>query len=245
MENKKWKWKSFIVYMLILAVILTTVPGTSTQVNAAIKPTLNVSQVIIAKGMTQKLRTKNIKSSHVKWSTKNKNVAIVSSKGVVKGVKDGKTSVICVVKSSEKKIVLRCSVIVKTPKFTKSSYTVNTGESISLVLKNKFKKATYKWSSENEEIAKVTNEGTVTGVGVGNTVVSVKMSIPKTLTRSAKVITKKVAINVRDGLTVDTQEDLQEALADKDVKKITIKTDKKVEMMIPQEIGRASCRERV
>ena len=233
MRNKSWK--SIVSYVLALMMILTAIPSTALQVNAATKPTLSASQITLTKGMTQTLKPKNVKSgSQVKWSSKNKSIATVNGKGVVKGVKDGKTTINCVVTSSGKKTSLKCAVTVKTPKFAKDTYSISKGESVSLVLKNKYSKAKYKWSCQDENIAKVNSKGKVAGVGVGETTVTVKISIPKTSSRSAKVITKKVAILVTDGELVTNQEELKKALSNKTIKKIAIKTDQKVDMTIPQ-----------
>ena len=229
------KWKSIVSYILALLMVLTVIPKTSLQVDAATKPSLSALQITLAKGMTQALKLKNLKQgSQVKWSSKNKEIATISSNGVVKGVKDGKTAVNCIVDFGGKRTCLKCMVTVKTPRFEEDTCTICRGESLSLGLKNKYGKATYKWTVQNEQIAKVNHKGRVTGVEIGETTVVVKILIPKTGTRSKKVITEKMKIIVIDAGLVTNQEELNHALLNKTVKKIIIKTDNKVALTIPQ-----------
>lgn len=101
------KWKSIVSYILALLMVLTVIPKTSLQVDAATKPSLSALQITLAKGMTQALKLKNLKQgSQVKWSSKNKEIATISSNGVVKGVKDGKTAVNCIVDFGGKRTCL-------------------------------------------------------------------------------------------------------------------------------------------
>ena len=195
-KRSQKKQVSLIVILLTIFVAMVMKP---IEADAASKMSLNTKQVTVTSGMTQTLKIKNKKAkSKIKWYTGNKKVATVSSKGVVKGIKDGKTTIKCIVTSSGKKTTLKCSVIVKTPQFVKSSYTVNKGAKVQLSLKNKYSKSTYKWGTENARIAKVDSKGRFTGVGVGETNISVRILIPKTSMRSAKVITKKVKIIVKN-----------------------------------------------
>ena len=226
--------------IFLLTIFMTAMVLKETQVDAAPKFSLNTSQITVTTGMAQVLKVKNVKAKYkIKWYSSNKSIAIVNSKGVVKGLKDGKTTIKCVVSASGKKSVLKCPVIVKTPKFAKTSYTITKGGNVQLSLKNIYSKSSYKWYTENASIAKVNSKGKVVGVGVGKTKVSVKIYIPKTSTRSAKVIVRKVNIIVKNSVTnksviVSNQKELTKALLDKNVCQITIKTDDKVVLTIPQ-----------
>ena len=114
----------------------------------------------------------------------------------MKGIKDGKTTINCVVTSSGKKTSLKCTVIVKTPKFAQDTYSIVKGESFLPVLKNKYSKAKYKWYSQDENIAKVNSKGKITGVEVGKTTVTVKISIPKRFFRIITYIARKTMVEM-------------------------------------------------
>ncbi len=87
------------------------------KVEAAKKLKLNKKKVKVYVGKKVKLKVKNKKKKDkVKWKVKNKKIASVSKKGVVKGKKKGKTKVTCTVKRGRKKIVLKAKVTVKKKK---------------------------------------------------------------------------------------------------------------------------------
>ena len=96
----------------ILSIILTLVLSISmiqiTNVSAANKIKLNKTKATIYTGKTVTLKLKNNKNK-VKWSSSNKKIAIVSSKGKVKGKKTGKVTIIA--KVGKKKY--KCKVTVK------------------------------------------------------------------------------------------------------------------------------------
>ena len=231
----KYRIKKILAWMLVLAMIQTLISDLSMQVSAATKMTLSSSAVTIAKGMFQTLSVKNASSGDkIKWSSSNKTIATVSSKGVIKGVKDGKVTIKCVVTRSGKSTTLKSTVTVKTPKFSERTYSINKGESISLSLDNKYDGSTYKWSSSDKTIAKVNSNGKVTGGSAGDVVITVKISIPKKNTRTAKTIIKKVTVFVVGTTEVSTQEEINSALAYKSIHRITIKTDKQTKLDIPK-----------
>lgn len=90
--------------MLLLAAMLLPA-GIPVQA----KPVLNKTSVYMAKGDTLQLKVKGYKASKVKWSSSNKKVATVDSKGLVKAKKNGKTTITAA--AGKKK--LKCTVIVE------------------------------------------------------------------------------------------------------------------------------------
>ncbi len=77
-----------------------------------------------------------------------------------------------------------------TPTFTKTKVElVGTGETISLAIKNKVAKSTYKWTSSNKKVATVTSKGVVTSKGKGTATIKCVITYPskKTKTLSCKV----------------------------------------------------------
>lgn len=92
--NRKLFWIlcSITLFLFPPSSIFYHVPDVSVT-EAAAKPTLNYSEKALLKGETLKLKLKNAKSS-VKFSSKNKKVASVSSSGQVKAKAAGTTNII-------------------------------------------------------------------------------------------------------------------------------------------------------
>ena len=89
-----------------IAITVVAVNPMSTDAKKAVK--LNKSKLTLQTGKTSKLKLKNTKKK-VKWSSKNKKVATVSSKGVVKAVSVGKTTITA--KSGKKKYSCKVTVV--------------------------------------------------------------------------------------------------------------------------------------
>lgn len=92
----------------IAAIAITVVAVNPMSTNAKKVVKLNKSKLTLQTGKTSKLKLKNTKKK-VKWSSKNKKVATVSRKGVVKAVSVGKTTIIA--KSGKKKYSCKVTVV--------------------------------------------------------------------------------------------------------------------------------------
>lgn len=92
----------------IAAIAITVVAVNPMSTNAKKVVKLNKSKLTLQTGKTSKLKLKNTKKK-VKWSSKNKKVARVSRKGVVKAVSVGKTTITA--KSGKKKYVCKVTVV--------------------------------------------------------------------------------------------------------------------------------------
>ncbi len=130
------------------------------------------ASTIYTKGKTSTTITvvKNDVTGKVKFTSSNKKVATVSSKGVVKAKKAGKTTITVKVGNYTKKVVIQ----VKKPslKLAKSSATIKKGKTV----KNKATatpsgKVTYK--SSNKKVATVTAKGVVKGKKKGTATITV------------------------------------------------------------------------
>lgn len=125
----------------------------------------------------------------ITYTSANKKIATVTSKGVVKGIKAGKTTI--TVKSGTKTKKVTVTVKPKTTAITtpKTSYTVAVKKTVSLgaqrVPSNSGEAITY--SSSNTSIAKVSSAGVVTGVKKGKVTITIKSG----------AITKKVTVTVK------------------------------------------------
>ncbi|MGN1418330.1 MAG: Ig-like domain-containing protein [Acutalibacteraceae bacterium] len=134
-------------------------------------------------------------SKEVTWKSLDKSIATVNSKGVVKGIKEGKTTIVCT--TVDGKFTAQCTVTVKpVTKTTKvtlntTSKSVKAGSSFTLKATVSPSNATYKtvtWKSSNTSIAKVSSKGVVTGVKAGTA------TITCTTTDTGKKATCKVTV---------------------------------------------------
>lgn len=104
-----------LAFCFLFSSVIT--PVQMRKVEAAKKVKLNKKKVKVYVGKKVRLKVKNKKKKDkVKWKVKNKKIASISKKGVIKGKKKGKTKVTCTVKRGRKKIVLKAKVTVKKKK---------------------------------------------------------------------------------------------------------------------------------
>ena len=122
-------------------------------------PKLNRTEATLVKGQTLKLKLSGTKQK-VAWSSSNKAVATVTSKGVVSTIAKGVADVTATVG----KVKFTCKVTVETPKLSKTALTLEEGNCFTLKVKGTTQ--TVKWSSSDKTVATVKN-GTVTAVGEG------------------------------------------------------------------------------
>ena len=114
----------------------------------------------------------------VTWSSDNKYIATVSDEGVVTGVSQG--SCIITATSIDGNFTASCHVKVLQPitaiQLDRNEATVNTGNSIQLeaiISPTNADNKEVSWTSSNEEIATVGNDGTVTGKKAGTAIITV------------------------------------------------------------------------
>ena len=213
------------------------------------KVTLNHANYTLKKGKVIQLKAKVFpvkaaKNAKLVWKSGNKKVALVSAKGKVKALKNGKTKITVSVKGTKKKA--SCMIYVGTPlkqvKLNKTSLTLEVGESFTLKPAYTPKKSTLKgvkYTSSNEKVATVTAKGVIKAVEAGKTVITVKpkdeaaKAVKCTVTVKAKTIEKpepakedetKKVVSTLDW-TGDNA-DLK-SLLDSETKKLEIKADPK------------------
>ena len=119
----------------------------------------------------------------------------------------------------------------KAPPISAKKMTLQVGSKKTLTVKNAGKNATLKWSSSKKNVATVSKKGVVKAVKAGTANVKCKVvtKSKKHYTLTCKVTVKNAAVSK----TVSTQKALTSALKDKNVKNLTIKTDKEVAFNIP------------
>lgn len=159
---KRFKKASIIFLMfMLLSVIAMPVSASAAK--------LNKKSVSLNVGKTYTLKATGTKGK-ITWTSSNKSVATVSSKGAVKAKKKG-TAVITA-KYGKKK--LTCKVTVKQPvksiKLNKTSATLKKGKSLTLKATISPSNANNKavtWTSSNKKVATVSSKGVVKAVGNG------------------------------------------------------------------------------
>ena len=127
-------------------------------------PYLNASKKTLIKGQSTTLKVNGTKKTVI-FTSSNKTVASVTSKGVVKGKKTGTATITA--KVGNKKYT--CKVTVKTPAFTSNKLTVVVNTSKTLVIKNAGSNVT--WESFDPEIATVNSKGKITSKKAGTTTI--------------------------------------------------------------------------
>ncbi len=175
------------------------------------------SKVTVAKGKTLALKpvlTPITSTDKITYTSSNKKVATVTSKGVIKGVKAGTAAI--TVKAGTKKFTVRVTVPkTKTVSITnlKKSYTLNKGKTLTLKPKrnpsNSDEGITY--ASSNKKVATVTSKGVVKALRAGTAVitvksgskkVTVKITVPKTKTKSLTGLKSSYTLKMGKTLTL-------------------------------------------
>ena len=215
------------VFMVALSVIIFTKPT-----SAAAEPALNKTSRKILIGETYNLNIKNkIKGSKYVWTSSDKKIATVDSRGIVTAKKKGEATITCTITTKDKKkYVLDCKVTVIEPasffRIKNKVTALNLGQTYDfdrIIPKSSNDKTT--WSTSDPTIANPDKLGVVTALKEGTVTIT-----GKTLSGKSDSVTFKVVD--KDGI-VTTQEELNELL-ESGVGKITIKTDDKISFKIPR-----------
>ena len=154
--------------------ITATANGKSATCKVVVKsPTidLNKTSTQIYKDCTRTLKaTVKGASQKVKWVSNNTKIATVSSKGVITAKKTGT----CNITATANGVNAICEVTVLKPKvvLNKNSTTLYAGAERTIKAKIYGKETKAKWSSSNEFVATVNQNGCITGVKEGNCVVT-------------------------------------------------------------------------
>ena len=126
------------------------------------------------------------------YTTKDKKVATVSTKGVVKGIKVGKKTTITVTTQNKKKVNLTVNVLNAPKKVTldQKKATITVGETLQLKATLPKKTASQlTWKSGNKKVATVNENGIVTAVGAGTAKITVSTFNKKKATCTVTVNT--------------------------------------------------------
>lgn len=119
MDKKIWRYirKNFLAAAIAAILVFSGVQGGGAE--AAAKPKLNKNSVMMYVAQSKKLKVNHTKSK-IKWSSSNKKIAKVSTKGAVKAIKPGKCTIYATVKS--KKLKCKVEVVSKQQYYGRNLY---------------------------------------------------------------------------------------------------------------------------
>ena len=209
------KMRKYSVLLLLCFLICAMMP-----VSASAAAKLNKKSITVNVKKTYTLKVTGT-SGKVTWSSSNKKIATVSSKGVVKGVKKGTATVTA--KVGKKKYT--CKVTVKQPvtsiKLNKKTVSLKVGKTVTLkatVSPTTANTKTVTWSSSNKKIATVSSKGVVKAVGNGTATItatakdgsgkkaSCKITVGTQTVTNPKITTISLSLdNISKYITIKTQ----------------------------------------
>ena len=143
------------------------------------------------------LKVRNSKAK--KWYSRNKKIATVTSKGVVKAKKSGKTTIVCVTRTGRK---IKCKVYVPKLENVSTKMVVETTREVDVVNTANV----CHWSSSSNQVAAVDNTGTVQALKAGKTTIKCKtgnavLEYDLTVINPNNLVTKKA--DLPDNTKVD------------------------------------------
>ncbi|MDD3173959.1 MAG: Ig-like domain-containing protein [Herbinix sp.] len=231
MKDNKHMWKTVISKLMITFMVIMSVMVISPVfADAATQPTLTKTtrNILVGKQYNLNINNKVKKSTYV-WSTSNKKIATVNSKGIVTGVSQGAATITCKIKTPVKTYRLTCKVtIIKPAKLfsIKNKITaLNLGQKYNLdrTLTPSTSNDKTTWTSSDVKIASPDKKGKFTALKTGTVTIT-----GTTLSGAKDSVTIKVVD--KDG-TVTNQSQL-DALLGSGASLITIKTTDAVNFVI-------------
>lgn len=145
----------------------------TTVTSATPAPTLNKTAAILIKGQTLQLNLTNA-DGKVTWSSSDKTIASVGTKGKVTAKKKGTATITA--RNGGKKYT--CKITVETPKLNKTALTIAEGKTYKLKLSGTTQ--TVKWFSSDRAVATVgSTTGKVRGVKAGECTITAKIGKKK------------------------------------------------------------------
>lgn len=148
------------------ATVTATRNGVSMQCKVTVlKPAFKKTSVNLQVGGKTRLRI-NGGTEKAKWKSSNPAVVTVNSNGTLRGKKIGKATVTATLNGYK----LSCKVNVYTHMLSRSSLTLEAGDSQKLTVTGGSGKVT--WKSSNPKIATVNSKGVVTGKGAGTATIT-------------------------------------------------------------------------
>ncbi len=184
-QRKLWMLGLFVFVMAIMAVP-TQAQAAKVKVTSVKVQDPYAKKIEVAKGKSVKVvpvvtvTPNNSKNKKVTFKSKNKKIATVNSKGVVKGKKAGKTKIVITSKKNKKKKATIQVVVKKKPikkvTLNKTNVTLTVGTPMKLAATVTTQKGSSKnvyWTSDQPGVATVSQSGTITPLKPGKATVTV------------------------------------------------------------------------
>lgn len=198
------------IVAVLIAICLIVIGSMPFTVAAATAPKLNATSktLFVGDSYTIKVTGSNIKSKS--FSSSNKKVATVTSKGIVKGVKKGSATITATVKykSGSKTLTkkLTCKITVKafvTPTASPTSKTIYVGNTFTMS-KSGSNITSVTYTTSNKAVATVTTKGVVKGIKAGTATITATIKYKQNGTAKTKKVTCKVTVKAKPTTTQPT-----------------------------------------
>lgn len=196
---KKWRKALLMLLLVCLTAGQCITAQAAKKSPSKYKVTMNKSVYTMKKGKSVQLKAaknKAAKKKKVVWTSSNKKVATVTSKGKVKAKKNGKATITAKLKGT--KIKTTCKIVVGTPvtkiKLNKKSVELEEGSKARLKVtvspkKPTNKKVTYK--SSKKKVVTVNSKGEIKAVKAGEAKITVTAADGTGKSASCKVTVKR------------------------------------------------------
>ena len=221
--------KTIIAFVLIVALVVTFFPyensiKSSETINHIKTIILSKNSINLTAGMKTVISARvsytsdNEDLEKYYWTSDDKSIATINKDGIVTGVSNGTTYILCSSKSGD--VVVRCKVVIRNPynKVSSVSFPQNTVR-LNIEDKRKLEPAikftgnkTYttepiEWSSSNNKVAKVSSKGVVKGQTNGTAYITIKskFSGKKATCKLIVTPTKYIAFTFDDGPGIYTK----------------------------------------
>ena len=221
--------KTIIAFVLIVALVVTFFPyensiKSSETINHIKTIILSKNSINLTAGMKTVISARvsytsdNEDLEKYYWTSDDNNIATINKDGIVTGVSNGTTYILCSSKSGD--VVVRCKVVIRNPynKVSSVSFPQNTVR-LNIEDKRKLEPAikftgnkTYttepiEWSSSNNKVAKVSSKGVVKGQTNGTAYITIKskFSGKKATCKLIVTPTKYIAFTFDDGPGIYTK----------------------------------------
>ena len=183
-------------------------PATSIVLKSTSGTDLSKTTMKIAVGSSKTVKAtiqpSNVTNTDVTWSTSDKKIATVSSKGVVKGIKAGTVKITATSGDGAASTTIKIKIFtpVKSVALNKTSATLKEGGTTTITATISPSTATYKtveWTSSNYDVATVDENGKVTAKGVGYAIITATTTQgEKTATCTVSVVRPVKSISISE-----------------------------------------------
>ena len=142
----------------------------SNQRNPSYQIKLKKGKTVTAYICSKEVAKLKVSGSKYKWTSSNKKVATVSSKGIVTAKKKGKTTIT----AKKGKNTYKCKLVVETPKLSKKTTSIIKGKTYQFKVSGT--KQRIKWTSSNKSVVSINSKGKATAKKAGTAFITAKIS---------------------------------------------------------------------